>query len=98
MKQIVRLSIFSIVLSSIVLVILLCTFYFSDSPASISIISAIIIVWCALSLYYMPLTISVSIGDLSVNCTIRTKRIPIREISSIERLQATILVRRVIRQ
>lgn len=95
MTQKVRLSTFSIMLSGIVMVILLCALYFSDSPVGISIIGAIIIVWCALSMYYMPLSISVSNVELRVNCTIRTKRISLKEISSIERLQATILGRRV---
>ena len=91
MKQKVSLSLFSITLSGIMMIILLCALYYSNSSVSISIISATIIVWCALSLYYMPLTISVSNRDLSVNRTIRTKRISLREISSIERLQATML-------
>ena len=95
MKQRVRLSTFSIMLSGIVMIILLCAFYFSNSAVSISIISAIIIIWCALALYYMPLSVSVSDGELCVNCTIRTKRIPLREIGSIERLPATMLGRRI---
>ncbi len=95
MKQKVSLSLFSITLSGIMMIILLCALYFSNSPVSISIISTIIIVWSSLALYYMPLSVSVCDGKLRVSCTIRTKQIPIREISSIERLQATMLGRRV---
>lgn len=96
MKQRVRLSTFSITLSGIVMIILLCALYFSNSVVSISIISAIIIIWCALALYYMPLSVSVCDDELRVNCTIRTKRIPLREISSIKRLPATMLGRRIL--
>lgn len=95
MKQRVRLSTFSIMLSGIVMIVLLCALYFSNSPVSICIISGILIVCCALTLYYMPLSVSVCDGELRVNCIIRTKRIPLREISSIERLQSTMLGRRV---
>lgn len=95
MKQKVRLSTFSIILSGIVMIVLLCVLYFSNSTESISIISAIIIVWCALALYYMPLSVSVCGDELRVNCTIRTKRMPLREICSIDRLQAAMLGRRI---
>ena len=73
MKQRVRLSTFSITLSGIVMIILLCALYFSNRVVSISIISAIIIIWCALALHYMPLSVSVCDDELRVNCTIRTK-------------------------
>lgn len=95
MKQRVRLSTFSITLSGIVMIILLCALYFSNSYVSISIISAILIVCCSLTLYYMPLSVSVCDGELRVNRTIRTTRISLKEIVSIERLQPTMLGRRI---
>ncbi len=87
MKQKVRLDTFSIMLSGIVLIILLCTLHFTNSVLIISIITAVVIIWGSLALYYMPLSISVENGDLCVNCPFRTKRISLEEINYIERLQ-----------
>lgn len=91
MKQKVSLSSFSIMLSGIVMIILLCALYYSNSTISISIFSAIIIVLCALALYYMPLSVSVNDVDLCVNRTICTKRIPLKEIREIKRMTASML-------
>lgn len=88
MKQKVSLSSFSIMLSGIVMIILLCALYYSNSTISISIFSAIIIVLCALALYYMPLSVSVNDVDLCVNRTLCTKRIPLKEIREIKRMTA----------
>ena len=85
MKQKVRLDTFSIMLSGIVLIILLCTLHFTNSVFIISIITAVVIIWGSLALYYMPLSISVENGDLCVNCPFRTKRISLEEINYIER-------------
>lgn len=91
MKQKVSLSLFSITLSGIMMIILLCALYYSNSSVSISIISAIIIVWCGLALYYMPLSVTVNDVDLCVNRTLCAKRIPLKEIGEIKRITASML-------
>ena len=91
MKQKVSLSLFSITLSGIMMIILLCALYYSNSSVSISIISAIIIVWCGLALYYMPLSVTDNDVDLCVNRTHCAKRIPLKEIGEIKRITASML-------
>lgn len=87
MKRKVRLSNYSVILSGSILIILLVVLYCSDNAWSIGTMSAILIVWCALALIYMPMSISVDNKELNVNRSLWIKRIPLAEISSIESVQ-----------
>ena len=95
MKRKVNLSTYSMIVSGIGLIVLLVALYYSNDIWSISLISAVLVLLCALALFYMPLSVSVDDEYLCVNRSLRVKRIPISEISSITLMQPTMAERRI---
>lgn len=96
MKRKVNLSTYSMIVSGIGLIVLLVALYYSNDIWSISLISAVLVLLCALALFYMPLSVSVDDEYLCVNRSLRVKRIPLSEISSITLMQPTMAERRIL--
>lgn len=89
MKQQVKLSTYSIILSAVALIVLLVALFFLAKSVAIIIISAILIIWMALALFYMPLSISVNDKELCVNRSLWFTKIPLSEIESVKLMQPT---------
>lgn len=89
MKQQVKLSTYSLVLSAVALIVLLVTLYNSQSKVYVFVLSAILILWSLATLFYMPLSVSVNDHELCVNRSLWFKKIPLSEIASAEISQPT---------
>lgn len=84
MKQKIKLSTYSVVLSALKLSILLALLYYNWDAWGIGLIGSIILLLCISALLYMPVSISVDEKELNINRPIRTKSIPLSEIESIK--------------
>lgn len=95
MKQIVKLSTFSLILSVSCVILLLVVLYFSSDDIINYIICAILVVWMALALYYMPMSISCDSNELCIRRSLRVKRIPLSDIESVTVCPPTMAERRI---
>ena len=84
MKQTIKLSNYSILTSALILIMLLAILYLSKASWMIYIISAIILIWTVLALFYMPMSVSIDGRCLNINRSLRVKSIPLTEISAAE--------------
>lgn len=84
MKQTIKLSNYSILTSALILIMLLAILYLSKAIWMIYIISAIILIWTVLALFYMPMSVSIDGRCLNINRSLRIKSIPLTEISAVD--------------
>lgn len=98
MKHKVKLSVFSIVETLIVLALLAgLIWYFADKDKEgiLYVLSACVAAWCLLALYYAPMAVSVNEKNLCVHRNLEVKCIPLSEIESIKLCQPTMAERRI---
>lgn len=98
MKHKVKLSVFSIVETLIVLAMLAgLIWYFADKDKEgiLYVLSACVAAWCLLALYYAPMAVSVNEKNLCVHRNLEVKCIPLSEIESIKLCQSTMAERRI---
>lgn len=84
MKQTVKLSTFSIVLSTISLIVLLVSAYYCRDNWGLYLIGTLIIVLMILTLFYMPMSITCSTDELLIQRSMRIKTIPLSDIQSVK--------------
>ena len=96
MKQTIKLSNYSILTSALILIMLLAILYLSKASWMIYIISAIILIWTVLALFYMPMSVSIDGRCLNINRSLRVKSIPLTEISAAELQTSPYVERRIL--
>lgn len=101
MKKSVDMSTYSFVLSMLSILVLGAVFYFTwrqpgHDVATLWFIAGVITLMFLLSLFYSPLSISVDEQNLWVNRSLRSKAIPLSEISDVRLCQPTMGERRII--
>ena len=84
MKKRVNLSGWSVALTIVSLVVLLCALCWARDKAALSMTASAILILCAMALFYMPVAVSVTDGKLNVHRPLRIKSIPLNHIASIE--------------
>ncbi|MDE5713283.1 MAG: PH domain-containing protein [Muribaculaceae bacterium] len=95
MKFTVKLSLYSILSSAMILIVLLVLLYNSRNGWEICLVAGAIMTLLLCALIYMPLSISVSGNELSVNRSFKVKTIRLSEIRTIELCQPTLAERRI---
>lgn len=98
MKHKVKLSVFSIVETLIVLAMLAgLIWYFADKDKEgiLYVLSACVAAWCLLALYYAPMAVSVDDSNICVHRNLGVKCIPLGKIESIKLCQPTMAERRI---
>lgn len=95
MKRSVKLSTYSTIVTAIGLIVLLACLYYCRDNWGIYAIGALIVIACSMALFYMPLSISVNDEDLNINRSLRIKRIPLKEIKSVELCPPTMAEHRI---
>lgn len=98
MKQSVKFSPYALFLTIISLVILIAVMIIllhNDKVVPAYIFAGVIVFICAMSLFYTPMSVSVTANSLNVNRSLRVKSIPFDEIESIRLCPPTMGERRV---
>lgn len=95
MKFTVKLSLYSILSSAMILIVLLVLLYNSRNGWEICLVAGAIMTLLLCALIYMPLSISVSSNELNVNRSFKVKTISLSEIRTIELCQPTLAERRI---
>lgn len=95
MKQPVKLSLYSIFSSALILIILLVLLYNSRNSWEICLVAGVIISLLLCVLIYMPLSISVNKTELNINRSFKIKTILLSDIKSVELCPPTIAERRI---
>lgn len=95
MKQKVKLSSYSIILSAVCLTVLFVSVYYCRDNWGCYAIGAAVVVWLILALCYMPLSISVDGQNLKINRSLKIKKIPFAEIRSVQLCQPTMAEHRI---
>lgn len=95
MKQPVKLSLYSIFSSALILIILLVLLYNSRNSWEICLVAGVIIFLLLCVLIYMPLSISVNKTELNINRSFKIKTILLSDIKSVELCPPTIAERRI---
>ena len=98
MKQSVRLSAFSLIISVAALLIMAAVLFYGmheGDNLKVYIWVAVLIGLCGTALFYMPLSISVNDSELRINRPLWIKSIPLADIQSVKLCQPTMGARRV---
>lgn len=95
MKHTVKLSLFSILSSALLLIVLLVLLYNSRNCWEICIAGSALVALSFCALIYMPLSISVNSNELSINCSLKVKTIPLSDIRTVELCPPTLAERRI---
>lgn len=95
MKHTVKLSLFSILSSALLLIVLLVLLYNSRNCWEICIVGSALVALSFCALIYMPLSISVNSNELSINCSLKVKTIPLSDIRTVELCPPTLAERRI---
>ena len=95
MKQLVRLSSFSVTISAIMLIVLLGIIVFSHNHWTVILISSALLLMCISAIIYMPLSISVNEKEMSINRLLLVKRIPLSEIVEVKLVSPTMAEKRI---
>lgn len=97
MKHTVKMSAYSMILSSLCLVILFaCAIFMARKHEGVAFytLSSVIVLWAAATLYYAPMSLEISDGKLWVNRSLRCKSFDLKDIVSAEICQPTMGERR----
>lgn len=95
MKHTVKLSLFSILSSALLLIVLLVLLYNSRNCWEICIVGSPLVALSFCALIYMPLSISVNSNELSINRSLKVKTIPLSDIRTVELCPPTLAERRI---
>lgn len=95
MKYPVKLSLYSILSSALILIVLLVLLYSGKNSWEIYLVAGVIVALLLCVLIYMPLSISVNKHELNINRSFKVKTILLSEIKSIELCPPTIAERRI---
>lgn len=82
-------------LSASCLILLFVVLYYSNNDIITYIICAVLVLWMALALYYMPMSISCNGNELDIRRSLRIKRIPLSDIESVTVCPPTMAERRI---
>lgn len=95
MKQLVRLSSFSVTITAIILIVLLGIIFLSHNHWTVILITCTLLLMCISALIYMPLSISVNEKELCINRPLRIKQIPLSDIVEVKMVSPTMAEKRI---
>lgn len=95
MRKKVKLSAWCTIMTLIGLVVLVAAFCFAKDSLAKYIVVGALVVLCFTALCYMPLSISVKNGELNIKRPLKTKSIPLSQITSAELYSPTMASRRI---